>query len=162
MSPITPCLWFDDNLEEAMEFWIKIFPYSSVGTVTRNGPAGPGTPGTVLAADWTMNGMGFRGINGGPMHARFTEAISLSVSCADQDEVDYYWDNLVAGGSPDQCAWLRDRFGLSWQIVPDRLEELLSHPDPVRAEAAMRAMLGMQKIVIADLEAAVEAASPSA
>jgi predicted 3-demethylubiquinone-9 3-methyltransferase (glyoxalase superfamily) len=111
-----------------------------------------------MAADWTMNGMGFRGINGGPEHARFTEAISLSVSCADQGEVDYYWDNLVAGGRPDQCGWLKDRFGLSWQIVPDRLVELLSDPDPARAEAAMRAMLGMQKIVIADMEAAADAA----
>jgi predicted 3-demethylubiquinone-9 3-methyltransferase (glyoxalase superfamily) len=159
MSEITPCLWFDDNLEEAMEFWVKIFPDSSIGTVSRYGEAGPGEPGTVVAADWTMNGMTFRGINGGPVHARFTEAISLSVSCADQGEVDYYWDNLVAGGRPDQCAWLKDRFGLSWQIVPDRLVELISDPDPARAAAATRAMLGMQKIVIADLEAAVDAVS---
>ena len=142
-----------------MAFWVKIFPDSSIGTVSRHGEAGPGEPGTVMAADWTMNGMAFRGINGGPEHARFTEAISLSVSCADQGEVDYYWDNLVAGGQPDQCAWLKDRFGLSWQIVPDRLVELLSDPDPARADAAMRAMLGMQKIVIADVEAAVDAVS---
>jgi predicted 3-demethylubiquinone-9 3-methyltransferase (glyoxalase superfamily) len=113
----------------------------------------------VVAADWTMNGLRFRGINGGPVYAHFTEAISLSVSCADQGEVDYYWDNLVAGGEPGQCAWLKDRFGLSWQIVPDRLTELLSDPDPARANAATRAMLGMQKIIVADVEAAADGAA---
>ena len=158
MPPVTPCLWFDDNLEEAMEFYVKIFPHSSIGSVTRHGEAGPGEPGTALAADWTLDGQSFRGLNGGPDHARFSEAVSFSVACADQSEVDYYWDNLVAGGEPSQCAWLRDRFGLSWQIVPNRLTELLSDPDPARANAAMRAMLGMQKIVIADLEAAADAA----
>ena len=159
MSAITPCLWFDNNLEEAMEFYVKIFPDSSIGTVSRYGEAGPGVPGTVVAADWTMNGLRFRGINGGPVYAHFTEAISLSVSCADQGEVDYYWDNLVAGGEPGQCAWLKDRFGLSWQIVPDRLTELLSDPDPARANAATRAMLGMQKIIVADVEAAADGAA---
>ncbi len=155
MTSITPCLWFDDNLEEAMEFYVKIFPSSSIVTVSRYGEAGPGEPGTVMAGDFTLNGQLFRGINGGPVHATFSEAISFSVSCEDQDEVDYYWDNLVAGGRPDQCAWLKDKFGLSWQIVPDRLPELLGDPDPARANAAMQAMLGMQKIVIADLETAV-------
>ncbi len=159
MSAITPCLWFDDDLEEAMEFYVKIFPDSAIGSVSRYGEAGPGAPGTVMAADWTMNGMGFRGINGGPIYAHFTEAISFSVACADQGEVDYYWDNLVAGGEPGQCAWLKDRFGLSWQIVPDRLVELLADPDPARAGAATRAMLGMQKIVVADVEAAADRAA---
>ena len=161
MSPITPCLWFDDNLEEAMEFYVKIFPHSSIGSVSRYGEAGPGKPGTVVSGDWTLDGQAFRGINGGPVYANFTEAISFSVACRDQTEVDYYWDNLVAGGEPSQCAWLKDKFGLSWQIVPERLTELLSDPNPARAAAATKAMLGMQKIVIADLEAAADAAAPA-
>ena len=158
MSQITPCLWFDDNLEEAMEFYVKIFPNSSIGSVSRYGEAGPGEPGTVVSGDFTLDGQQFRGINGGPVYANFSEAISFSVPCKDQTEVDYYWDNLVAGGEAGQCAWLKDKFGLSWQIVPDRLVELLSDPDPARSQAAVQAMLGMQKIVIADLEAAADAA----
>jgi predicted 3-demethylubiquinone-9 3-methyltransferase (glyoxalase superfamily) len=161
MSQITPCLWFDDNLEEAMEFYVKIFPNSSIGNVSRYGEAGPGEPGAVMAGDWTLNGQELRGINGGKMPWSFSEAISFSVACQDQSEVDYYWDNLVAGGEPSQCAWLKDRFGLSWQIVPNRLLELLADPNPARAQAAMKAMLGMQKIVIADAEAAADAAAPA-
>ena len=114
-----------------------------------------------MAGDWTLDGQQYRGINGGPVNATFTEAISFSVACRDQSEVDYYWDNLVAGGEPGPCAWLKDRFGLSWQIVPDRLLELIADPDPARAQAATQAMLGMQKIVIADLEAAADAAAPA-
>jgi predicted 3-demethylubiquinone-9 3-methyltransferase (glyoxalase superfamily) len=154
MTPITPCLWFDDNLEEAMSFYTKIFPNSSITNVSRYGDAGPGEPGTVMAGDWVLDGQAFRGINGGPVHAGFTETISFSVSCRDQSEVDYYWENLVAGGSEDMCGWLKDKFGLSWQIVPTRLFELLSDPDPARAQAAMQAMLGQRKIVVAELEAA--------
>lgn len=154
MSPITPCLWFDDNLEEAMEFYVKIFPNSTVGSVARFGEQQ-----AVAAADWTLDGQPFRGLNGGPAYATFTEAISFSIPCADQTEVDYYWDNLVAGGAPGRCAWLKDKFGLSWQIVPNRLGELLGDPDPARAQAAMQAMLEMGKIVVADLEAAADAAS---
>jgi predicted 3-demethylubiquinone-9 3-methyltransferase (glyoxalase superfamily) len=161
MTPITPCLWFDDNLEEAMEFYVKIFPNSSIVSISHYGEGGPGEPGKVMAADWTLNGQAFRGINGGPMYANFSEAISFSVDCQDQSEVDYYWDNLVAGGEPGQCAWLKDRFGLSWQIVPNRLNELMADPNPARAQAAVQAMLGMQKIVIADLEAAADAAAPA-
>lgn len=155
MSPITPCLWFDDNLEEAMEFWTGIFPNSSITSVSRYGEAGPGEPGTVMAGDWVLDGQPFRGINGGPQFAGFTETVSFSVACADQSEVDYYWENLVAGGEESMCGWLKDKFGLSWQIVPDRLLELVSDPDPARAQAAMNAMLGMRKIVIAELESAV-------
>ena len=153
MTSITPCLWFDDNLEEAMEFYTKIFPGSSVGNVARYGEAGPGEAGTVMAADFVLDGLGFRGINGGPEFT-FSEAISFSVACADQSEVDYYWDNLVAGGEESMCGWLKDKFGLSWQIVPNRLLELLSDPDPARSRAAMKAMLGQRKIVIAELEEA--------
>jgi predicted 3-demethylubiquinone-9 3-methyltransferase (glyoxalase superfamily) len=159
MPTISTCLWFDDELEEAMAFYTRIFPNSSVTNVSRYGDAGPGEPGTVMAGEWLLDGQPFRGINGGPAHAGFTETISLSVTCADQSEVDYYWDNLVAGGEPGPCAWLKDKFGLSWQIVPVRLYELLSDPDEARAQAAMAAMMEMQKIVIADLEAAVNAAA---
>ena len=111
MSPITPCLWFDDNLEEAMEFYVKIFPNSSIGSVSRYGEAGPGEPGTVVSGDWTLNGLAFRGINGGPVYANFTEAISFSVACQDQTEVDYYWDNLVAGGEPASAPGSRTSSG---------------------------------------------------
>jgi predicted 3-demethylubiquinone-9 3-methyltransferase (glyoxalase superfamily) len=145
-----------------MEFYTKIFPRSSNTNVSRYGEAGPGEPGTVMAGEWVLDGQTFRGINGGPIYAGFTETVSFSVSCADQSEVDYYWDNLVAGGEAGQCAWLKDKFGLSWQIVPERLVELLSDPDPARSQAAVQAMLGMQKIVIADLEAAADAAAAAA
>ncbi|WP_309648925.1 VOC family protein [Nocardioides sp.] len=153
MPAITPCLWFDDNLEEAASFYTGIFPNSSVGHLARlpNGDA--------LAGEFNLDGLRFQGINGGPTHAHFTEAVSFSISCADQAEVDHYWDSLLDGGTASRCGWLKDRFGLSWQIVPRRLMELLSDPDPARAQAAQAAMLGMQKIVVADLEAAAEGAS---
>ena len=156
MTSISPCLWFDDDLEEAMEFYTKIFPGSEVTSVSRYGEAGPGEPGTVMAAEWVLDGQTFRGINGGPAHAGFTETVSFSVTCADQSEVDYYWDNLVAGGEESMCGWLKDRFGLSWQIVPTRLYELLSDQNPARAQAAMQAMLGQRRIVVSELEAAAD------
>jgi predicted 3-demethylubiquinone-9 3-methyltransferase (glyoxalase superfamily) len=154
MTSISPCLWFDDDLEEAMEFYTSIFPDARITSVSRYGEAGPGEPGTVMAGEWVLDGRTFQGINGGPAHAGFTETVSFSVSCADQSEVDYYWENLVAGGAESMCGWLEDRFGLSWQIVPTRLHELLGDPDPARAQAAMKAMLGMRKLVVAELEAA--------
>lgn len=150
MPEISPCLWFDDNLEEAATFYTKIFPNSSVAQMAH-------TPdGKAMGGEFDLDGLTFRGINGGPTHATFTEAISFSVSCKDQSEVDYYWDSLVDGGQESVCGWLKDRFGLSWQIVPTRLYELLSDPDPARAQAAMQAMLGMQRIVVAELEAAAD------
>ncbi|MGH3361556.1 MAG: VOC family protein [Nocardioides sp.] len=159
MNSINPCLWFDDNLEEAAEFYTKIFPNSSVGHLTRYTEAGPGEPGTAMAGEFTLDGLTFRAINGGPAHATFSEAISFSVNCADQAEVDHYWEALLAdGGEESMCGWLKDRFGLSWQIVPTRLYELVSDPDPARAQAATEAMLTMRKIVVADLEAAAEKA----
>lgn len=154
MPTITPSLWFDDDLEEAMRFYIGIFPNSSIEYVNRYTEAGPGTPGDVLSAGFNLNGTRFVGINGGPVFS-FTEAVSFLIECADQTEVDYYWNALVAGGQESQCGWLKDRFGLSWQVVPTRLYELLSDPDQTRAAAATQAMLGMRKIVIAELEAAV-------
>jgi predicted 3-demethylubiquinone-9 3-methyltransferase (glyoxalase superfamily) len=157
MTVISPCLWFDDNLEEAANFYTSIFPNSSVGHLSRYSEAGPGEPGAAMAGEFTLNGITFRGINGGPAHANFTEAISFSITCADQAEVDYYWDSLVDGGEESVCGWLKDRFGLSWQVVPTRLYELVSDPDRARAKAATEAMFGMSKIVIADLEAAADA-----
>jgi predicted 3-demethylubiquinone-9 3-methyltransferase (glyoxalase superfamily) len=157
MTTINPCLWFDDNLEEAMAFYTSVFPNSRIGNVTRYGDAGPGPAGSVMAADFELDGLTFRAINGGPQF-QFSEAISFSVDCADQAEVDHYWSALTAdGGEESMCGWLRDKFGLSWQIVPTRLYELVSDPDPTRAQAATAAMLQMQKIVIADLEAAAAA-----
>ncbi len=158
---IQPCLWFDDDLEEAARFYTGIFPNSAIGRLTRYGDAGPGTPGAVMAGEFTLDGITFRGINGGPAFP-FTEAVSFAVTCRDQSEVDYYWDSLADGGEESVCGWLRDRFGLSWQIVPERLYALLSEQDAARAEAATRAMLGMRRIVVAELEAAADAAAPPA
>lgn len=157
MSSISPCLWFDDNLEEAASFYTSIFPNSSIGHLSRYTEAGPGEPGSVMAGEFTIDGLTFKGINGGPDFANFTEAISFSITCRDQAEVDYYWDSLVDGGEASVCGWLKDRFGLSWQIVPQRLYELASDPDPARARAATEAMFTMRKIVIAELEAAANA-----
>ncbi|MCW2768055.1 MAG: 3-demethylubiquinone-9 3-methyltransferase [Nocardioides sp.] len=155
MNAISPCLWFDDNLEEAATFYTKIFPNSSVGHIAH-------TPdGKALGGEFNLDGMTFRGINGGPTHATFTEAVSFSIACRDQSEVNYYWDSLVDGGEESMCGWLKDRFGLSWQIVPNRLHELLADPNPVRGRAAMQAMLSMRRIVVADLEVAADAAAPA-
>lgn len=154
MPTITPSLWFDNNLEEAAEFYLSVFPNSSIESIERYTEAGPGTPGDVVAGTFVLDGTRFIGINGGPAFS-FTEAVSFTIDCKDQDEVDYYWNRLVDGGEESQCGWLKDRFGLSWQIVPDRLTELTSDPDPARATAATKAMLGMRKIIIAELEDAV-------
>lgn len=157
MPAITPSLWFDNDLEDAIAFYSTIFPNSSLESIERYTDAGPGTPGEVVSATFTLDGQRFIGINGGPAFP-FTEAVSFTIACRDQDEVDYYWDRLVAGGEESQCGWLKDRYGLSWQVVPDRLIELTTDPDPAKAAAATKAMLGMRKIVIAELEDAVAAA----
>ncbi|MGV0793306.1 VOC family protein [Mycolicibacterium sp. XJ1819] len=154
MPTITPSLWFNDELEEAARFYTSIFPNSAIETFNRYTEAGPGAPGEVVSGTFVLDGTRFVGINGGPQFP-FSEAVSFLVSCKDQEEVDYYWDRLVDGGEESQCGWLTDRFGLSWQIVPVRLDELLADPDPVRATAATKAMLGMRKINVADLEEAV-------
>jgi predicted 3-demethylubiquinone-9 3-methyltransferase (glyoxalase superfamily) len=160
-SHIQPCLWFDDTLEEAARFYTGIFPNSSIGHLSRYSEGSPGEPGSVMAGEFTLDGMTFRGINGGPAFP-FTEAVSFSVTCRDQSEVDYYWDSLVDGGQESVCGWLKDRYGLSWQIVPARLYELVTDPDPSRAAAATQAMLGMRRIIVTDLEAAADAAGPPA
>lgn len=154
MPSITPSLWFDDDLEEAAAFYTAIFPNSSVESFSRYTEACPGPTGEVVSGTFLLDGTRFIGINGGPQFP-FTEAVSFTVHCTDQEEVDYYWDRLVDGGEESQCGWLKDRFGVSWQIVPDRLSELLDDPDPARAAAASKAMLGMRRIVIAELEDAV-------
>lgn len=157
MGSITPSLWFNGDLEEAARFYTSVFPNSSIEGFDRYTDAGPGTPGDVVSGTFVLDGTRFAGINGGPEFP-FTEAVSFEVRCADQDEVDYYWDRLVDGGEESQCGWCKDRYGLSWQIVPERLLELVHDPDPERAAAATRAMLGMRRIVIAELEAAVATA----
>ena len=157
MPNITPSLWFNGNLEEAASFYASVFPNSSVEEFARYTEAGPGTPGAVVSGTFVLDGTTFIGINGGPEFP-FSEAVSFVIDCADQAEVDYYWDRLVAGGEESQCGWLKDRFGVSWQVVPRRLDELLSDPQPARAAAATKAMLGMRKIVIAEVEDAAERA----
>jgi predicted 3-demethylubiquinone-9 3-methyltransferase (glyoxalase superfamily) len=157
MPNITPSLWFNGNLEEAATFYASVFPNSSVEEFARYTEAGPGTPGAVVSGTFVLDGTTFIGINGGPEFP-FSEAVSFVIDCADQAEVDYYWDRLVAGGEESQCGWLKDRFGVSWQVVPRRLDELLSDPQPARATAATKAMLGMRKIVIAEVEDAAERA----
>ncbi|MCW2588513.1 MAG: 3-demethylubiquinone-9 3-methyltransferase [Mycobacterium sp.] len=157
MPNITPSLWFNGNLEDAATFYASVFPNSSVEEFARYTEAGPGTPGAVVSGTFELDGTTFIGINGGPEFP-FSEAVSFVIDCADQAEVDYYWDRLVAGGEESQCGWLKDRFGVSWQVVPRRLDELLSDPQPARATAATKAMLGMRKIVIAEVEDAAERA----
>ncbi len=157
-TTITPCLWFDNNLEEAAEFYAGIFPNSSLEGLVRYTEAGPGKPGDVCYGTFVLDGNRFLGINGGPEFT-FSEAVSFEVRCSDQDEVDYYWSKLTDGGEESHCGWLKDRFGLSWQIVPERLYELIEDSDQARAAAATTAMLGMRKIVVAELEAAVSGVS---
>ncbi len=154
MPSIIPSLWFDNDLEEAVEFYVSIFPNSRVELLNKYTDAGPGEPGSVMSGIFVLDGNRFFAINGGPQFP-FTEAVSFVVQCKDQDEVDYYWSRLTDGGRESQCGWCADRYGLSWQIVPERLFELLQDSNPARASAAATAMLEMRKIVIADLEQAV-------
>ncbi len=159
MQKLNPCLWFDTEGEEAAQFYTSVFPNSRIVEVARYNEAGPREAGTVMAVNFELDGQKFVALNGGPQFT-FSEAISFQVSCADQEEVDYYWDALSEGGEEGPCGWLKDRFGLSWQIVPTRLIELLGDPDKERAERAMAAMLQMKKIEIAAVEEA--AAEPVA
>ena len=160
MSKITPFLWFDTQAEEAAEFYTSVFGNSRVLSVTRYGDAGPGPSGSVMIVRFELDGREFVALNGGPEHFNFNESVSFAVNCSSQDEVDYFWEKLTEGGEEGPCGWLKDRYGLSWQVVPDRLPELVSDPDPERSQRAMRAMFQMKKIDIAALERA--AAAPTA
>ena len=156
MDRFVTCLWFDDRGEEAARFYTSIFPNSKLGEIARYGSAGPRPEGMVMTVAFELNGQKFVALNGGP-HFTFNEAISFQVMCADQDEVDEYWSVLSDGGEEGPCGWLKDRFGLSWQVVPVRLPELLGNPDPERAQRVMAAMLEMKKIEIGELERAAAA-----
>ena len=155
MQKITPFLWFDDNAEEAMNFYISIFKNSKVLSVTRYGEARPGKAGTVMVATFQLNGLEFTALNGGP-HFKFTEAISLSIDCKTQDEVDEFWEKLSEGGEKSRCGWLKDKYGLSWQVNPTILGEMLKDKDPEKAKRVMEAMLQMDKIDIETLKRAYE------
>ena len=156
MPRITPNLWFDLESLEAAEFYVSIFPNSQVTTVTHYGENAPQPAGTVLTVNFLLDGQEYTAINGGPAFT-FSEAISLLINCADQKEIDYYWDKLTAdGGQESQCGWLKDKFGLSWQVVPEGWEKLMNDPDKDRVERAMQAMFQMRKLDIAALEAAAD------
>ena len=157
MPKITPCLWFDTQGEEAAEFYTSIFPNSRIVDVARYGEAGPRDAGTVMVVKFELDGQELVALNGGPEFT-FDEAISFQIDCADQEEVDRYSEALTDGGEQGPCGWVKDRFGLSWQVVPTRMIELLSDPDEARAQRAMAAMLEMRKIDIAAVEAAADAA----
>lgn len=156
MPRITPNLWFDDNALEAAEFYVSIFPNSRVTDVLHYTAAGPGPEGSVLSVNFELDGQPFTGINGGPVFS-FTEAVSLLIDCTDQDEIDYFWDRLTDGGEEVQCGWLKDRYGLSWQVVPEGWEAIVNDPDRERARRATEAMLGMVKLDLAALRAAADA-----
>jgi predicted 3-demethylubiquinone-9 3-methyltransferase (glyoxalase superfamily) len=156
---ITPCLWFDDQAEEAAKYWVGIFKNSRITATTRYGSAGQevhGQPaGSVMTVDFELDGNAFTALNGGP-HFVFNEAVSFQVFCETQAEIDYYWEKLTAGGDPKAqvCGWLKDRFGLSWQVVPSGMEKMLANPDSPGAKRAMEAMLKMKKLDLAELERA--------
>jgi predicted 3-demethylubiquinone-9 3-methyltransferase (glyoxalase superfamily) len=153
MQKITPCLWFDTEGEEAARFYTSVFPNSRIVDVTRYGSAGPRPEGTVMTVSFELDGQTFLALNGGPEFT-FNEAISFQVSCETQDEVDAFWGSLSQGGEAGPCGWLKDRFGVSWQIVPTALPKLLSDPDPERSQRVMEAMLHMGKLEIDVLERA--------
>lgn len=153
---ITPFLWFDTNAEEAANFYTTIFKDSTVNGKTYYGDNAPLPEGTVLTVDFTLNGVKFTALNGGPIF-KFTEAISFVINCETQEEVDYYWDNLLQdGGEESQCGWLKDKFGLSWQVVPKQLMEFLADKDKEKANRVMQAMMKMIKLDVATLEKAAE------
>jgi len=155
MQKITPFLWFNDNAEEAMNFYVSIFKNSKVGRVTRYGEAGPEPKGTVMSATFQLEGQEFFALNGGPQF-KFTEAISFFVNCETQEEVDELWEKLSEGGKKDMCGWLKDKFGLSWQIIPTVLGQMLGDKDPAKSQRVMQAMLQMTKIDINGLKQAYE------
>ena len=152
---ITPNLWFDTEAEDAAAFYTSIFENSRIVSVSRYPEGSPGTAGTVMTVEFDLDGQRFVGINGGPQFP-FTEAVSFQINCSGQEEVDRYWDRLTDGGEEGQCGWLKDRFGVSWQVVPEGMDAVFSDPDPERAQRAMQAMLGMRKLDVAELRAAAD------
>jgi predicted 3-demethylubiquinone-9 3-methyltransferase (glyoxalase superfamily) len=160
MPQIVPNFWFDTEAEEAANFYISVFPNSHIANVMHYTEAGPRPAGTVMIVEFVLDGQRFVGINGGPEFT-FDEAVSFQIDCADQEEVDYYWDRLSDGGATGQCGWLKDRFGLSWQVVPAGMEELFADPDPERSRRAMEAMLKMTKLDVATLQRAADGAPAS-
>ncbi len=152
---ITPNLWFDTEAEEAAAFYTSVFESSRIVSVARYTEAGPREAGMVMTVEFELDGQRFVGINGGP-DFKFDEAVSFQINCADQDEVDYYWEKLTDGGEESQCGWLKDRYGLSWQVVPAGMEELFEDPDPGRSQRAMQAMLQIKKLDVAELRRAAD------
>jgi predicted 3-demethylubiquinone-9 3-methyltransferase (glyoxalase superfamily) len=152
---ITPNLWFDTAAEDAANFYVSVFPNSRIVAVTHYTEAGPRAAGMVMTVEFELDGQRFVGINGGPEFT-FDEAVSFQINCETQDEIDSYWERLSEGGEEGPCGWLKDRYGLSWQVVPTGMEELFTDPDAARAERAMRAMLGMGKIDLAALRSAAD------
>jgi predicted 3-demethylubiquinone-9 3-methyltransferase (glyoxalase superfamily) len=153
MQKITTFLWFDDKAEEAVNLYVSLFKNSSIETVSRYGDAGPGPKGSVMVVNFQLEGQKFMALNGGP-HFTFTPAISLMVNCETQQEVDELWDKLSAGGRKDRCGWLQDKYGLSWQIIPTVLGQLMSDPDPEKSSRVMKAMMQMDKLDIQRLQEA--------
>ena len=151
---ITPNLWFDGNAEEAASFYVDVFDDGRITKVSHY-PEGTGSAGKVVTVEWELNGQAFIGINGGPQF-KFDEAVSFMITCKDQAEVDYYWERLTDGGAESKCGWLSDRFGLSWQVVPEGIEELFSDPDRTKAERAWQAMMKMRKLDVAELRSAAQ------
>lgn len=157
MQKITPCLWFDGEAEEAAQFYVSLFKNSRILDVTHYGESGPGVEGQVLTVEFELDGQSYTALNGGAQFT-FNEAVSLQVDCEDQAEVDRLWDALTAdGGAESQCGWLKDKYGLSWQIIPSALPGLIGGPDPQKAQRAMEAMLQMRKIDIGELQRAYDA-----
>lgn len=155
LQKITPFLWFDNQAEEAMNFYVSIFKDSKVLSISRYGEGAPVPAGTVMTASFLIEGQQFTALNGGPLFS-FTEAISFVVHCTTQDEVDYYWEKLTDGGTEVQCGWLKDRFGVSWQVVPSQLIDLLNHPDKTKAQRVANAMYQMVKLDIGKLQEAAD------
>jgi predicted 3-demethylubiquinone-9 3-methyltransferase (glyoxalase superfamily) len=154
---IVPNLWFDTEAEEAAEFYTSVFDNSRIVNVTRYPESGPRETGMVMTVEFELDGQRFIGINGGP-EFEFDETVSFEIECETQKEIDYYWEKLTDGGEESMCGWLRDRFGLSWQVVPTGMEEVFADPDPERADRAMKAMLQMRKLDLAALKAAADGA----
>jgi predicted 3-demethylubiquinone-9 3-methyltransferase (glyoxalase superfamily) len=156
MHDITPCLWFDTEAEDAARMYTSVFPNSRITSISHYGEGAPRQAGMVMVVAFELDGRPFTALNGGPQYT-FSEAVSFQVMCDDQAQIDHFWDALGDGGEPGPCGWLRDRFGVSWQIVPRRLTELLSRSDPETSQRVMQCMMGMGKLVIAELEGAAAA-----